>query len=310
MIFYNDWLCLQHDSLLFNGHYDLSSIAHKKLNDISRFNSQQVFKNLGSKPVFCLSGGIDSQAAYQLLDKIYNFDVVIFEFANGLNSDEVNDAKRFANEYGIDYKVITKDVLRFLHFDLISFSKRFKISSPQFAVFAFFCEELKSLGYTGAIFSGNGFILEKENVTFALTKAQLLDLHNYGAKEFPIISNFLGFTQEMCLKISFNTPIIYQERTFQFVELNQRKEFMSLRYKNKIKTYENLGLYIIPQKEKKTGFEQLKEKVGQMYNDGWYFEKAFRKPLYNLHPNYNITTDIPKLLISEILDYSKKLAIS
>ena len=208
MIFYNDWLYLQNDRLLFNGHYDLSSISHKKLNDISRFNSEKVFKNLGSKPVFCLSGGIDSQAAYQLLDKIYNFDVVIFEFANGLNSDEVNDAKRFANEYGIDYKVITKDVLRFLHFDLISFSKRFKISSPQFAVFAFFCEELKSLGYTGAIFSGNGFILEKENVTFALTKAQLLDLHNYGAKEFPIISNFLGFTQEMCLKISFNTPIM------------------------------------------------------------------------------------------------------
>lgn len=308
MLFYDDWFLLEKDTLVLNSDIDVASINDRPLTEIINISSTATNNVVGNNPVFCLSGGIDSQAAYQLLN--CKTQVVIFEFAHSLNEEEVKDAINFAKTYGIDYKIITLDVLRFLNYDLIPFAKKHRLSSPQFAVHCFFLEEISKLGYTGAIFGGNGLVLETDLVHFIQTKAQLLDLEYYSRNtKFPIISNYLSFYKELSIKLAISTPIINDGQVYPpienpYIPLKNKTLDMRLRYTNKISSYRNLGLSIVPQSEKKTGFEQLKLFVGRLHSDGYTFEKFYREPLYKINANFSIKTQIPNDIEKNILTYS------
>lgn len=309
MLFYDDWFLFNDiDTLELNDEVYVELINQQPLADIVKRVSDITTSVVGDNPAFCLSGGIDSQAAYQLLN--CNKQVIIFRFAHDLNSEEVTDAINFAQLHNINYKIITLDVLRFLNYDLIPFAKKYKLSSPQFAVHCFFLEEIRKMKYTGAIFGGNGLVLEPNLVHFVQTKAQLLDLEYYSrSNSFPIISNYLSFNKELGIKLAISTPIIYDERDYPkienpYVPLGNKTVTLQARYNTKIFSYKNLGLSIIPQPEKRTGFEQLKTYVGKLNFDGYAFEKFYREPLYKLHSNFNIKTVIPQLVIDNILHYS------
>lgn len=311
MIFHNEWLKIQDNRLIFNGDTDTKRIYETSIHDIVEYNSKLVMDVVGDNPAFCLSGGIDSQAALQLIDKKYKFDVVTFEFEHGLNLSEVSDAVYFTKRNNITHKLIKKEILRFLNYDLLDVSKRFNITSPQFAVHGFFCEELKKLGYTGAIFGGNGLLLENNRVSFGATKAQLLDLSNYKIPDFPIVSHYLSYTQELCFKIAFNTPVVYNEREKPKLEpdflpdaLKSKTMDPNIRYLNKIDTYKNMGCNITPQSKKKTGFEQLQKVLGTQFKDVLYFEKHYRLPLYKNNPNFDFETVMPDSITSQILQYA------
>ena len=57
------------------------------------------------------------------------------------------------------------------------------------------------------------------------------------------------------------------------------KEDNEARYQAKVLGYQKHGFDIIPQDQKYTGFELVKDYFAEKYNDGWAFEKKFRMPL-------------------------------
>jgi hypothetical protein len=302
MLYYDDWCSLAESAK------EIKINVNVTVEDIDRVNrcltklltadaTKRAAEYLGSKPVFCMSGGIDSQAAYQLWDKRFPIDVVIFKFANDLNIDEVNDAVRYVTTHNIDYKIVTLDIERFLTFNLTAFAKNNKILSPQFAAHAFFLDHLKSQGYTGAVFGGNGFNLE-EKIHFNITSSQLLDLEYYGVNnDFNVIPSFLSFDKDLCIKLALNTPINYNSYTLSvdweiLPPEHQLVLDQSLRYANKISSYQNLNLSLIPQTGKKTGFEQVKDYYAKKYSDLWTFERHFRWPLSGNRPDKEIITEI------------------
>lgn len=303
MIFSNNWCEIGHGDIIEIkpriSKADLEQAIHTDLSLIKEQVSKSVTDYLGSNPVLCLSGGIDSQAAFHLWDKSYPLSVVVFEFESNLNLQEVSDAVRFAEHYNIDLKRVKLNVTRFLNTELIEYADQYKISSPQFAVHCKFLDELKKMGYTGAMFGGNSFVVEGTKVYFSLTKAQLLDLDNFTSDQFRVVPNFLGFDKTLCLKLTLNTSILeYSEDS---------KILLTRRYQNKIETYERLALGIISQRTKKTGFEQIKKYYGKIYNDPEAFENRFRVPLSRKYPNFSTKTILEDSIQQEIVNYCSKI---
>jgi hypothetical protein len=319
MLYYDDWCSLTETDK------EIKINVNVTAEDIDRANkfltkllasaaTERAAKYLGSKPVFCMSGGIDSQAAYQLWDKRFPIDVVIFKFANDLNINEVNDAVRYVTAHNIDYELVTLDLERFLTFHLLDFAKKNSMLSPQFATHAFFLDHLRSQGYTGAVLGGNGFVIEEQKLYFNLSSAQLLDLEYYGIKNnINIIPSFLSFDRDLSLKLALNTPINFDPYTLSIDwEILPKDRRLVLnretRYANKIKSYQNLNLSLIPQDDKKTGFEQVKDYYAEKYSDLWTFEKHFRWPLSSNRLDKEVITSVPTNIRDKILHHCGQIS--
>lgn len=304
MIFSNNWTAINtgKDIISLNPSIRLEDINAADILPVSQISkevTELASAHLGRNPALCLSGGIDSQAAYQLWDKEFPIEVVIFEFENNLNFNEVLDAVRFAEKNSIDYKIVKLNVRHFLNSELDHYAQKYKLSSPQFAIHCKFLSLLKEQGYTGAVFGGNGMVIEQDRVYFSLSKAQLVDLNNFETESFKVIPNFLSFDKLLCLKLALNTPIMYHS--------DDTAILFSRRYENKIKTYTNLNLAIIPQSNKKTGFEQLKKyyEIASATPDA--FDIKFRVPLYRQHPDLKTVTNVDTIIKDSILSHCFKL---
>jgi len=304
MIFYNNWTAINtgKDIISLNPSITLEDIDAAGISSISQI-SKEVTKlagaHLGRNPALCLSGGIDSQAAYQLWDKEFPIEVVIFEFENNLNFNEVLDAVRFAEKNSIDYKIVKLNVRHFLNSELDHYAQKYKLSSPQFAIHCKFLSLLKEQGYTGAVFGGNSMVVERDRVYFSLRKAQLVDLNNFETETFKVIPNFLSFNKLLCLKLILNTPVMDHS--------DDTTMLLTRRYENKIRTYTNLNLYIIPQSNKKTGFEQLKKYYEIVSSTPDAFDIKFRVPLYRQHPDLKTVTNIDEEIKNTIINYCTRL---
>jgi len=286
MLYYNDWCTLAHfdDRIDIDVRIGKNAVSNKSFFEIKRIAVENSLTVVGSNPVLCLSGGIDSQAMINIWkEQKYPFTVVTFDFGNNFNQSELSDALVFADFLKIPVQVIKLDIMRFLVRDLIEFSKKYQMASPQFCVHAYFLETIRSLGYTGAVFGGNGFTVVDNEIKFYLTRAQLLDLENYSQiSKFSVIPSFLSFDQDLCLDLLVATPNISSDPS------TIHKE----RYQSKIESYKALGLKIIPQDNKKTGFEQLKDYYNSKNGSYWAFERDFRAPLLANQPEVSVETQI------------------
>jgi hypothetical protein len=290
MLYYKDWCTLNHfeDRIVINAHLAEKDIKNKSFSGIKKSSVDNAVSVVGTNPVICLSGGIDSQAAINIWkEQDFPFTAVTFDFGNNFNQKELFDAVSFADFLKIPIKVIKLDIMRFLLRDLYEFSQRYQMASPQFCVHAYFLETIRSLGYTGAVFGGNGFTIVDDVIKFQLTRVQLLDLENYSRiSGFPVIPSFLSFDRDLCLDLLLSTDNINSNDTTIHEE----------RYQNKIKCYKSLDLKIIPQESKKTGFEELKEYYNSINNSVWAFERDFRLPLLKNYPEKIIDTNLNLLI--------------
>ena len=297
---------------------DIHRVLSTDLSLIKQRAVERAYEFVGMNPVICLSGGIDSQAMLNIIhDQNLPYTAITFDFGNGFNSQELEDAKRFAEFFNIDLKIIKLDVMRFLYTDLYEFAGKYNLTSPQFAVHCYFLEVIKSLGYTGAIFGGNGFLLNQDSVEFSLNDAQLLDLEKYSQiSQFKVIPSFLSFDRDLCLTLSLSTsitpPDIEPINPFNKTDFDPVtrtiKQIIRVseadRYTSKIKSYEKLGCKLIPQSNKKTGFEQIKEYHNSLNDSHWAFDREFRLPLRQRMPEILITTKIDPTVEKTIIDYS------
>jgi hypothetical protein len=326
MLYSNDWCRLEYLQDLINicvdiTEEDIHRVSCLPLNKIKKNAVEKAYQVVGNNPVICLSGGIDSQALLNIWhEQGFPYTAITFDFGNNFNSQELNDALKFAELLQVPVKVIKLDVMRFLLRDLSTFFEKFNIISPQFAVHAYFLENIKAMGYTGAVLGGNGLLLEDNSVFFSLSDAQLLDIERYGINsKFNVLPSFLSFDKDLCIALAMETLIISRDPSPEnsFYNLTYDPIIKSLipnvnlskeeRYNSKIKSYQNLGCQLIPQDVKKTGFEEIKKFYNDQNNNEWAFEREFRLPRRYKIPESKINTIIDTNVEKVILKLSKKL---
>jgi hypothetical protein len=233
---------------------------------------------LGTNPVLCLSGGVDSQAMIQCWQEAgLKFDVAIMEFENNLNQHDVSVALAYCNAHGIEPIILKLNVIQFLTRDCIEFGTVYKCASPHFITHYQMFDMLRDLGYTGICCGGTAFARNHAEWGPVPSAAQSNYIEYSNRNNFPVIGNFLGYDPALCWSMALLTP----EHDVEWVTQQPRvvSETNAVRYAAKILGYRNHGFDIIPQENKYTGFELIKDYFAEKFNDGWAFEKMFRIPL-------------------------------
>ena len=237
-------------------------------------------KYLGNNPVLCLSGGIDSQAMIQCwIEAGIDFTVAIGVFKNDLNYQDVEYAELFCKKFNIDPVIVEIDVLMFLSRENLDFAEKYQCTSPHFNTHYKMFDKLREMQFTGVCAGGTAFARGKEDWGPAPTAPQMNYVEYSRLNQFPVIGNFLGFDPSLCWTLALLTPphaTVWTTPALTFEELTQEND---KRYQAKVLGYKNHGFDIIPQSQKFTGFEKVKEYFSEKYKDGWAFEKKFRHPL-------------------------------
>lgn len=234
------------------------------------------YSQLGSNPVLCLSGGIDSQVMIQCWKEAgIKFDVATMVFNDSFNDQDVDHARLYCNVNNIPLIEIPINVISFLTRESYAVGEKYKCTSPQFAVHYQMFDILRSMGYTGICCGGNTFAKSSTGWGPAPSVAQSNYIEYANMNSYPVIGNFLGHDPRVCWAIALLTPSINLD-WYHNPDLSKSFE---IRYETKIKGYENFGFNVMPQKQKYTGFEKVKYYFEKKHNDGWAFEKLFRLPL-------------------------------
>lgn len=236
---------------------------------------------LGTNPVLCLSGGVDSQAMIQCWTEAgLKFDVAILEFENDLNNHDVSVALEYCSKHEIKPVMLKLNVIQFLTRECIEVGTKYKCTSPHFITHYQMFDMLRQLGYTGICCGGTAFARNHKEWGPVPSAAQANYIEYSKQTKFPVIGNFLGYDPNLCWSIALLTP----EHDVEWV-INKSQvmdEVNAARYAAKLIGYCKHGFDIIPQDNKYTGFELVKDYFAEKFNDGWAFEKMFRLPLQKM----------------------------
>ena len=282
----------QNTELLFNDHRALIWKFNKDIiiPDIVDFNKMFAAIRripLGDNPYVSLSGGVDSQAMCLLLQKAgIQFTAVTLEFENNFNINDTSNAVDFCNKYNIKHELVRLDVVPFLTQELPIYAKKYNCSSPQFNFhFKFYEFVIHKFSPTCILCGGNVPVKYNNNWTFQTTTAQNSWTNFSTVNNFNLIGNFLGWSIDIALPLMMLTPNI---------------DNVSERYFAKIEGMNRLGITVIPQKAKLTGFEEVKLYFEKLTGDGWFFEKCFRSPYVRLIPNYTGVLELSDDVVNKL----------
>lgn len=244
--------------------------------------------SMGSNPYVALSGGIDSQAACILLTQCgVKFTAAIMVFGNNLNAHDVDSAIAFCGLYCIPYVTIQFDILEFLTRTLPSYVDKYDCPSPQLLthcrLYEILIEQFKPSCIIGG---GNPPCIRDGTWEFISSRSHSVWMNFGKIHNFPLIGNFLGYSLEIALPFMLLQPDMS-------MDLGQR-------YKAKVEGMHRLGIRVIPQQQKYTGFELVKKYFADLTGDGWTFEKSFRLPFHIKRPEYDsilqLTAEIHEFL--------------
>jgi hypothetical protein len=236
--------------------------------------TQRIASRLGNNPFVALSGGVDSQAACLLLKESgVKFTAAIMEFRDGLNDQDVSSALNFCEVHSIPFVVVSFDILRFLTRDLQKYVKKYQCPSPQLSAHCAFYELLiEKYSPSTIICGGNPPCIRDGKWEFISNRSHSVWMTFAKQNSYPLIGNFLGYSLDIALPFMCVQPDMSMN--------------LAQRYEAKVNGMHRLGLDVIPQKQKYTGFERVKKHFEEMTNDGWFFEKAFRLPNHNAIPEF------------------------
>ncbi len=257
-------------------------------------------ETLGDKPALCFSGGADSQAMLQCWHEAkLNFDTFIVVFNDGLNRQDSDHAISFCKERGYPYKELHFNVIQFLNRDNYECGIKYNSHSPHFNVHYRIVEMLKDMGYTGVCNGGDAPYNHNEVWGENFSKNPFHFLKIQDKLGIPFQGSFLSFYPQLAWSIALFTK--FNSDVFKGVDTVIRdweaeQEIRHYRYTKKIFAYQKVGLNIIPQETKFTGFELVKKYYENLTGDGWTFERKFRHPLVALldHEKHVYKFDLTK----------------
>lgn len=264
---------------LFTVNESLTELKSRQLASIQRLSA-----SLGDNIVVALSGGIDSQATCLLLQRAeVKFMAVIMCFPDDLNSHDVSSAVKFCETHGITYQLIDFDILTFLTRELREYVEKYDCPSPQLSAHCRFYEQLiADLTPSAIICGGNPPSLRDGKWEFVSNRSHSVWMAFARINKYPLIGNFLGYSLDIALPFMMVQPDMSSD--------------LQQRYEAKVTGMHRLGLEVIPQKQKYTGFELVKEHFANMTGDGWAFEKFFRLPHHGKWPEYDSLLVLPDTL--------------
>lgn len=232
--------------------------------------------DLGTNPYVSLSGGVDSQAVCLLMKKAgRKFKIGIMEYENGFNDMDVEAAINFCNKHKFEYTLFKFDVIQFLTRDLSQYVERYECPSPQFCVHFKFYEMLIEQGATSILAGGNAPYFYQDHITYPTTRSQNAWTIFAKKNDFKLYGNVLGWSADIAIPLIVSSPNVLD---YHDVEAG--------RYASKVKGMHNLGLYVMPQNVKYTGFEKIKKFFSDQTGDELFFDKSFRYLNFSKYPDY------------------------
>ena len=269
-------------------------------------------KMLGDRPVLCLSGGVDSQAMIQCWQEAkLDFDVAILVFTDGLNAQDVDHARLYCHENNINPIEVKLNVKRFLATESYDLACKYKCNSPHFATHYKLFDLLREQGFTGVCAGGAYPFRTDDRWKIPMSSATINFVDYTEISGFPAMGNFLGYSPELAWTLCMlSTPVDIGITDFNPVSMQELNRRTALRYTSKTDAMKLHGFNIIPQSQKFTGFELVKDYFAKKAGgDGWAFERLFRRPLEVLFPPASIHFIIPND-VSKTLDelYLNQLA--
>jgi hypothetical protein len=230
---------------------------------------------LGINPVVSLSGGVDSQAVCLLLRAAnIDFKIAIMQYENDLNDMDVSSAVSFCETKGFNYEIIKFNVIPFLTQELSVYVALYECPSPQFAVHFKFYEMLMTRGASSILAGGSAPYWLKDRLVYPITISQNAWTVFARKNDFNLYGNVLGWSPDIAIPLIKNSP-----------NVNGYGETLTGRYASKIAGMLAVGLDVIAQPNKYTGFEKIKQLFAQHTGDPLFFDKSFRYRFFRTHPD-------------------------
>jgi len=242
-------------------------------------------ETLGPFPALCFSGGVDSQAMLQCWSEAdLEAHVVIFRFNNDLNIQDADHAIQYCRKFSIPYREIEIDILKFLTRDNVPTTQKYGNISPHFNTHYRFVEILTHMGYTGVCFGG--FAPMRTNNEYGNNMSKALMYWAICGDKFDVAvqGSFLSFSPELTWALTLSTPETFAPlgESTELRDYETQKLFEKAKYDSKMIGYRRCGFDLMPQSQKYTGFELVKDHYAELTGDGWAFERQFRFPLRTL----------------------------
>jgi hypothetical protein len=216
--------------------------------DAAELTIKGIVKNYPPPYRLMVSGGVDSQAmlwAWKQFGKDYIPTSVVY--SNNYNEHDLVTLKEFALRENISIEYIEFDPISFYQNKFEDIANRFRCTSPQFATHLGFIENLNGT----KIFSGDRLLYGR-----AIVHHNNLCVYR-AAQEWDIVPYFFIHTPELAYSLWYDKKSRLSGQT--------REEM----YIEKVNDWQDSGFPVIPQLEKYTGFEKIKE----------YYQQNFRHVL-------------------------------
>lgn len=247
---------------------------------------QKITEKYPAPYVLMLSGGVDSQVMLYIWHKSgVPFTTRTYTYNHTYNLHDISNLTAFANNLNIEINRVDINALNFFETELYEYAFRYHCSSPQICLYIKMAEQIK---YSTVIFSGN-FI---DQVSFPLNYS-ILGLHRYQLLDRAnIVPFFLMFTPELAYSM--------RNSFFTYTKKGAFKKHKELGYQTKIQALKNNGFPIIPQSEKLSGFEIIKDYYDIQYpvdnlKKLKYFNYAnnFSRRSFDIHLRFALESHMP-----------------
>lgn len=236
------WYNIDHDKKIIDFNCELD-------NNLSTLESAEIAVDFilktYPKPYYVMvSGGIDSQAtlySWKLFGKDFIPTAVRF---NGLNDFDLIEIYQFVKQHQLELNLLDFDVLNFYETEYVNYVQEYKLPSPHLTVHIAMTKSLP-----GTIIMSGNFL----------------------AKPFSIYSTQIGLTYE-----AFKRPFIpfffwaTPDLAYSLLKYRKSNGYTARGYNQydiKLSTYHDLGFPVIAQKQKFSGFEQIKEIYKERYKN-------------------------------------------
>jgi hypothetical protein len=270
--------------------WNVSSLKQMMLDSTDSLKDQ-----LGDNPVIALSGGIDSQAVCLAMKEIgANFRVAIMKFNDDWNEQDVKNAEYFCKVNNLDYQFHELQIFDFLKYDLRNYVKKYSCPSPQLCCHHWLLEQVKQAGASGILLGGDipsvAVLGDKTTWGFAMSRSQSSWINHQEINQIPIKA-WKSWSKEIATAFLLT------------VDPDETKPF----YQSKVNSSLALGLDIIPQTDKKNGFELVKKYFEKQTGNGWAFELLYRHPNYAVAPEYKSHMRVPKHITEMVLTIKNRI---
>lgn len=252
-------------------------ITNKNFFDVSTSVIQRIANKYPGPYYIMASGGVDSQALiYCWMKSKVPFKILSYKYNDNYNEHDISNLTNFTNNFNLTVDYRNFDFLSFLDNELINYATAYQCISPQICGFMKICDQIDS---GTIIFSGNFLKFSESGLDYTI-----LGLQRYAKKRKNMIPFFFQHDPELA---GYLLPF------YKNIHIGDNKNI----YFSKIQSYKFLNIPIIPQYNKLSGFEKIKDLFDHRHDlvstrDKLEFSNKISKRYFDIHYRYKLSRSI------------------